>query len=156
MQTVTIEKKQARPTIGVLMGWETYAWTLDGFARTVFDGIQAAARALDCNLLFSCGVNYLAAPIDRMCPAWPVISPDTNFVPVGPWNTEGLIVITPLVTPERSEYIQQIGAAGHPLVFIGPGEGSPALIPDNVGGVREAMMHLVEHGHRRIAFVGER
>ncbi|CAN99104.1 MULTISPECIES: substrate-binding domain-containing protein [Sorangium] len=30
----------------------------------------------------------------------------------------------------------------------------PAVIPDNHGGMRSAVRHLIEHGHRRIAFVG--
>jgi len=152
---MTTSKKQARPTIGMLMGWETYSWILHGFARSVFRGIQAAAHAHDCNLLLSCGVNYLVGAAYRTLPAWPAASLDTRFVPVGPWNTDGLIIITPLLAAERSEYIQQLSASGYPMVFIGPGEGSPALIPDNAGGVREAMAHLVEHGHRRIAFIGD-
>jgi DNA-binding LacI/PurR family transcriptional regulator/signal transduction histidine kinase len=151
---MTTSKKQVRPTLGVLIGWEAYAWILHGFVRLVFRGIQAAARARDCNVLLSCGVyggiSY------QMRPAWPVVSPDTRFVPVGPWNTDGLIVVTPLLSPERSDYIQQVVASGHPVVFIGPGEGRPAVIPDNASGVHEAVAHLVEHGHRRILFVGDR
>ncbi|WP_437733545.1 substrate-binding domain-containing protein [Sorangium sp. So ce1335] len=30
----------------------------------------------------------------------------------------------------------------------------PSVIPDNHAGIRSAVRHLVEHGHRRIAFVG--
>ena len=29
-------------------------------------------------------------------------------------------------------------------------------LPDNVGGIRTGVDHLVEHGHRRIGFVGTR
>lgn len=147
-------KQSVRPTLGVLLGWEAYAWILHGFVRLVFRGIQTAARARDCNLLLSCGV-YRGTSY-QMHPAWPTQLPDTRFLPVGPWNTDGLIVLTPLLSPERSAYIQQVVASGHPVVFIGPGEGRPAVIPDNAGGVHEAVAHLVEHGHRRILFVGDR
>jgi len=154
-KVVTHSSKQTRPTIGVLMGWETYVWTLHGFARTVYRGLQAAARDHDCNLLLSCGVNYLVGAAYRTLPAWPIPSEDTRFVPVGPWNTDGLIIITPLLNIARSDYIQELAASGYRMVFIGPGEGHPAMIPDNAGGVREAMAHLVQHGHRRIAFIGD-
>jgi DNA-binding LacI/PurR family transcriptional regulator/signal transduction histidine kinase len=147
-------KQSVRPTLGVLLGWEAYAWILHGFVRLVFRGIQAAARARDCNVLLSCGVY--GGTSYELRPAWPHQLPDTRFVPVGPWNTDGLIVLTPLLSPERSAYIQQVVAAGHPVVFIGAGEGRPAVVPDNAGGVHEAVAHLVEHGHRRILFVGDR
>ena len=77
-----------RPTIGVLAGWEVYAGTIDSFLGRVFRGIQAAAQDLDCNLLLACG-------IDSGKPAWPLNSPDVDFVPVGPWNTDGLIIASP-------------------------------------------------------------
>src|SRR4029077_8682101 len=77
----------------------------------------------------------------------------TDFVPVGPWNTDGLIAVLPLQSEARSRYIQKLKAAGHPVVFVGTGAGSPAVVPDNEGGIRRAMLHLKEHGHRRIAFI---
>ncbi|WP_437967446.1 substrate-binding domain-containing protein [Sorangium sp. So ce260] len=47
--------------------------------------------------------------------------------------------------------------AGVPLVTLGarPADiACPAVLPDNHGGIRNAVRHLIEHGHRRIAFVG--
>ncbi|MFN2240856.1 MAG: substrate-binding domain-containing protein, partial [Anaerolineae bacterium] len=42
---------------------------------------------------------------------------------------------------------------GHPLIFVAAGEDGPSVVADNRSGVLEAMRHLVEHGHRRIAFI---
>ncbi len=39
------------------------------------------------------------------------------------------------------------------MIFIGAGEQGPTLVADNRAGLIEAMRHLVEHGHQRIAFI---
>ncbi len=74
-------------------------------------------------------------------------------MPVGPWNTDGLIVVNPLFSETRSRYIHGLIDAGHPVVFIANGEGEPAIVADSAGGVAQALNHLVEHGHNRIAFI---
>jgi hypothetical protein len=144
--------RRDRPTIGVLAIWQVYAGTLHSFLGPLYRGIRSAARDFDCNLLLPCGVGPpITIPWDFR-PAWPVISSNADFVPVGPWNVDGLIVVTPL-QPERSHYIQQLLGEGFPAVFAGAGERGPTVVVDNEGGVRQAMTHLVEHGHRRIAFI---
>ncbi|WP_437645241.1 substrate-binding domain-containing protein [Sorangium sp. So ce362] len=53
--------------------------------------------------------------------------------------------------------IEQLAAARVPLVVVGTHvhQGNcPSVIPDNHSGIRSAVRHLIEHGHRRIAFVG--
>ena len=80
-----LQKKLMCPTIGVLAGWPVYTGTPDSFLGHVFRGIQAAARHHNCNLLMACG-------IDAGKPAWPLLSPEVDFVPVGPENTDGLIL----------------------------------------------------------------
>ncbi|WP_437307185.1 substrate-binding domain-containing protein [Sorangium sp. So ce388] len=53
--------------------------------------------------------------------------------------------------------IEQLARARVPLVVVGTDahEGNcPSVIPDNRSGIRRAVRHLIEHGHRRIAFVG--
>ena len=86
-------------------------------------------------------------------PAWPVPSPEVDYVPVGPWNTDGLIVVNPLFSESRSNYIQGLIAAGHPVIFAATGEAGPTVAIDNVGAVRQALQHLMDHGHRQIAFI---
>lgn len=137
----------SRLTFGVLAGQPSYNWGLNQFLRAIFRGINVAAHEADCHLLFGCGIN-LATTVRN---AWPVVDPENAFVPIGPWNTDGLIAILPFNSPERSRYIR---TCGHPVVMIGASETGPAVAPDNAGGIRQAMAHLVEvHGHRRIAFL---
>ena len=123
--------KNTRLTIGVLSGWQAYAGTLHSFLSPIFDGIKQVASDNDCNLLLACGVSQTAVNMlqPALRPAWFTPSPNSDFVPVGPWNTDGLIVITPLLSEERSQDIQQVVASGHPVVFIGHGEDGPIVSP---------------------------
>lgn len=145
---------RGRPTIGVLAGWQIY-WTARplSYLNPIFRGIRQAAEDLGCNLLLGCGLGPNATFSDPLRPAWPFPSPEADFVPIGPWNTDGLIAINPLHVEERSRDMQRVRAAGHPVQFIGSGEDGPTIVADNAGGILAAMGHLVEHGHRRIAFI---
>jgi DNA-binding LacI/PurR family transcriptional regulator len=84
---------------------------------------------------------------------WPVVSPDSDFVPVGPWNTDGLIVFAPLHHNARTRYLEELKNQGYPVLFIATGEGDPMVSADNEAGIRQAVAHLVDHGHRDIAFI---
>jgi signal transduction histidine kinase/DNA-binding LacI/PurR family transcriptional regulator/CheY-like chemotaxis protein len=143
---------QRLPTVGVLAGWQVYEGYVHGFLDLVLRGIHAEAQNQGCNLLLACGLGHASGQI-RLQPAWPVISAENDFVPVGPWNTDGLIAINPLLTTERSQYMQQVIAEGHPVVFVGPGEKGASVALDNESGIRQAIEHLVQHGHKRIAFI---
>jgi signal transduction histidine kinase/DNA-binding response OmpR family regulator/ABC-type sugar transport system substrate-binding protein len=147
--------KHNRPTIGVLAGWQAYTGTLDSFLGQVFRGIRSAARDRECNLLLACGVS-LQPDRGGGGPAWPILSPGADFLPVGPWNTDGLIVVSPLTTEAGMRRLQDLLAHGHPVVFAGYGGPGPAVVVDNEGGIHQALQHLVEHGHRRIAFIAGR
>lgn len=144
--------KHNRPTIGVLAGWQAFAGTLDSFLGPVFAGIQSAARDLSCNLLFACGVGGLRETVLGR-PAWPILFPEVDFVPVGPWNTDGLIVLSPFASQVGNPYFNDLLASGFPIVFAGNRELGPAVIVDNESGILQALAHLVEHGHQRIAFI---
>jgi signal transduction histidine kinase/AraC-like DNA-binding protein len=142
---------QERLTIGALAGWQE-GRKLDTFIGHVFRGIQAAARDQGCNLLLGCDAGWPpGAELGR--PAWPMLSPGVDFVPVGPWNTDGLVVITPLLSPEGSRHFYDLTHSGFPIAFAGSGESGASVTADNLGGIRQAMAHLVAHGHRQIAFV---
>ena len=55
------------------------------------------------------------------------------------------------------EYLEKLRDAGKPVVALGHAEAGfsyPAVLPDNQGGIRQAVDHLLEHGHTRIAFAG--
>ena len=54
-------------------------------------------------------------------------------------------------------FTARIRARGVPLVHVNSRpetEGGCSVLPDNAASVRAAVHHLIEHGHRRIAFVG--
>jgi diguanylate cyclase (GGDEF)-like protein len=143
-----------RPTLGVLAGWQifegtTCSWFLDGLLR----GINHAARELDCDVLLACGIaSRIGGPAD-VRPAWPVPARDVDFVPVGPWNTDGIVVLSPVRTEARRQYVRQLKAQGHPMVFVGAGDGLPSVEVDSAAGIRQALEHLRSHGHQRVAFV---
>ncbi|WP_437906016.1 substrate-binding domain-containing protein [Sorangium sp. So ce327] len=53
--------------------------------------------------------------------------------------------------------LEALADAGVPFITLGARPADvrcPAVLPDNHGGIRNAVLHLIEHGHRRIAFVG--
>ena len=53
--------------------------------------------------------------------------------------------------------IELIAQSGAPVVTIStPAPNVPAVRSDNQGGMYTAVLHLIEHGHRRIAFIGRR
>jgi signal transduction histidine kinase/DNA-binding LacI/PurR family transcriptional regulator/DNA-binding response OmpR family regulator len=148
------EYRHGRPTIGVLAGWQFYRTATNlSYLAPIFRGISRAAQNLGCNVLLGCGIGPSASPADPLQPAWPVPSPDHDFVPIGPWNTDGLIIAVPLHSQSRSAYVQELIASGHPILFVGSGEDGPTIVANNTDGILEAMKHLVEHGHREIAFI---
>lgn len=143
-----------KPTIGVLAGWQFYRTATNlSYLKPVFRGINQAAQDLGCNILFGCGMGTSASSTDPIRPAWPVPAPDVDYIPISSNNTDGLIVFNPLHSAARSQYIQGLIQAGHPVLFIGSGEPGPTLVADNAGGIFEAVRHLMHHGHRQIAFL---
>ena len=141
-----------RRTIGVLAGSQVYYGTILGnFIGPLLHGVASAAESRQCNLLLACGMN--SSSYTSAHPAWPVPSPEVDYVPVGPWNTDGLIVINPLFSEARSQYVQGLIATGYPVVFAATGEPGPTVAIDNEGAIRQALAHLIAHGHRNIAFI---
>jgi DNA-binding LacI/PurR family transcriptional regulator len=140
-------------TIGVLASWQLYAGTIHTLLNPILQGIYATARARDCNILIACGVVSNFAPETRT--AWPFLSPQVDFVPVGPWNTDGLIVIAPRQAgDDLSAYLEQVMAAGHPIVFVESAENRPVICAENAKGIHQVLLHLKKHGYQRLAFIG--
>ena len=141
-----------RFTIGVLGNRQIYeGTTIARYEQILLRGIRAAARAYGCNLLLACGVGPDAVPFQRL-PAWPLHGSETNFVPVGPWNTSGLIAIPPF-TDQQQRALEALLPPDHPIVFTSPHERYPSVGPTNSEGIAQAFAHLIDHGHRRIAFI---
>ena len=139
-----------RPTLGVLYGWQVYGGEMDLYLESLVGCLNAAAEREGVNLLTSVAVGASAR---KSAPAWPFSGTHRTFGPVGPWNTDGLIVINPLTAPETIEDVRRMQAAGHPVVYLSSGPDGPAVVPDNRGGIELAVAHLAGHGHRRIAFL---
>jgi diguanylate cyclase (GGDEF)-like protein len=142
-----------RLTIGVLFGFHTYEGSRPApFSFPIIRGMQAAARDKNVNLMLACGVaRRTGLSVQR--PAWPEVNEETDFIPVGPWNTDGLIFTHPLLTDQTVQYARRMVAEGFPLLFIGGDSGQPVIRVDNEGGIRQSIEHLVGHGHRSIAFI---
>ena len=71
-------------------------------------------------------------------------------------RVDGLI-IAPAATDHS--YLQRDREAGVALVFVDRPASfvdADVVLTDNAGGARAAVSHLIEHGHRRIAFLGDR
>jgi diguanylate cyclase (GGDEF)-like protein len=150
---VKMEFKRNRPTIGILPGWSGLAGIIpDRYLASVLTGIQSAAHLRECHLLLAWGLGRVTDSSGTY-PAWPVTSSDSDFVPVGPWNADGLIVFAPLRHEERSRYLQELSNEGYPILFIATGEQGPMISVDNEAGIRQAVAHMADHGHRRIAFI---
>ncbi|MDQ1723447.1 MAG: hypothetical protein QOG52_475, partial [Frankiaceae bacterium] len=63
-----------------------------------------------------------------------------------------------LGTSVATDHLQFLRGTGKPLALVStswPDGDWATVIPDNDGGVRDAIAHLMQHGHRRIAFVGD-
>ena len=61
------------------------------------------------------------------------------------------------VAAAQGAYLDELRRAGKAVALPSndiPGFDAPVAIPDNDGGSRAAVHHLLEHGHRRIGFVG--
>ena len=144
---------QTKPTIGFISTWPVYqGTTIDRYAHSLIQGMSAAANERGCNLLLGCGFSATGNnPQYRSF--WPVPGPDINFVPVGPWNTDGLIIVPDELTKEQSQYVRDLLELGFPVIFTTPeGPGSVVAV-DNTLGIRQAFEHLLHHGHKQIAFI---
>ncbi|MFI2751978.1 substrate-binding domain-containing protein [Cellulomonas sp. P22] len=132
----------ARRTIGVLspvVGGFYFGGLIAGIAR--------AARSAGHRVV---AVQTYPAGLDReRYPDEPLLE-----VPVALGAVDGIIVIAKAVRHDRLASVQ---GWGRPVVLVSEDETTlpaPVVVPDNAGGVRAAVLHLLEHGHTRIGFVG--
>jgi signal transduction histidine kinase len=116
--------------------------TLD--LRFLGAGSEAGERAAEA------GAAYLGV----RAPAGPDAVAPTFMVRAGWDHLSGFLVITNAVD---LRYLQALREAGKPVVMLNhevEGFPCPVVRPDNRAGIAQAVAHLVEHGHRRIAFAG--
>ena len=146
-------KAGIRPTVGFLSTWSVYeGTTIDDYTHALLKGICAAASERDCNLLIGCGISLPGSPRASRT-VWAVPGKDMDFVPVGPWNADGLIIIPDDLSNTQFEYVQDLINSGYPIILTTAEKPGPLVAVDNAGGIRQAFNHLLQHGHRQIAFV---
>jgi diguanylate cyclase (GGDEF)-like protein len=129
------------PTIGVLspyVGGSYYGDILAGIASAAaaVDGRVVAVQTLEAG---SYSADLFEASALRDPIAWDHVA--------------GFVVVANAVD---ADYLHALRAAGKSVVLVSheyPEFACPVVLPDN-GGIRDAVAHLIEHGHRRIAFVG--
>ena len=145
--------QKSRPTIGFVSTWPVYqGTTIDRYAHSLIQGISAAAHEKGCNLLLGCGFSATGnRPQEKRY--WPVPGSHVNFIPVGPWNTNGLIIVPDELTSEQSQYVRDLIKSGFPVIFTTPEGPGPVVAVDNTFGIKQAVEHLISHGHRQIAFI---
>jgi signal transduction histidine kinase/DNA-binding LacI/PurR family transcriptional regulator/DNA-binding response OmpR family regulator len=142
-----------KPIIGFISTWPVYqGTTIDRYAHSLIQGISAAANEQGCSLLLGCGFSATGnTPQNKRF--WPVPGPSVDFVPVGPWNTDGLIIVPDELTQEQNQYVRDLLASGFPVIFTTPEGPGPVVAVDNTLGIRQAVEHLIQHGHKQIAFI---
>ncbi len=127
-----------RPTVGVLIPYVGGCYFTNLLA-----GIQRAARRRDARV-----VAFQTAGLDVL---WPN---ERNSEPLG-WDAiDGWIGVNDL---QGTALYERIAVADRPLVTVSTrlaGHKCCGVLPDNYEGVKEAVRHLIDHGHRRVAFAG--
>jgi diguanylate cyclase (GGDEF)-like protein len=129
-------------TLGVLSPF-IGGWYFGG----LLSGITRAAAANGAAMI---AVHTLDAGTDQVEVTEP--EPIGNHIALD--HADGFIVI---INAVPDDYLAAVRAAGKPVVTIShdyPGIGCQLVLPDNTTGIRQAVEHLVGHGHRRIAFAG--
>lgn len=131
-----------RPMIGVLsplVGGFYFGAILTGIERAA-RGAGAQVLAIQTHDSGLSSAEHLMTPSYRSSIAWNYIS--------------GWLVV---VNAASEEYLADLRRLGMPVVLISHetvGGGYPTVQPDNCSGIRAAVSHLIQHGHRRIAFAG--
>jgi len=127
-------------TIGVALSRSTEAALANPFFPEVLRGIGAAARLARYSLTLTTATSYDEER--QQC-----------MELLTQRRVDGLIV---LASHTDDPLIDWLDERGHPFVVLGrvPGRDVPHVNNDNVAAAREATQHLLELGHRRIAFVG--
>ncbi|HEY8729386.1 MAG TPA: substrate-binding domain-containing protein, partial [Acidothermaceae bacterium] len=130
------------PTIGVLSPF------VSGFYfGAVIRGIAGAAA--------EAGARLVAIQTSDPGVSYTERSENSSHLHAASWaHLDGCIVVLDAATPTYTEAIKR---SGKPVVMISrhiDGVDCPIVKPDNRVGVRDAVQHLIAHGHRKIAFAG--
>ena len=81
---------------------------------------------------------------------------DTRAEPEVPFDEDDMDALIVDGHAASDDYLRRMRSAGVPIVLLGrtlPDSDIPTIMPDNFGGARMAVSHLIDHRHQRIAFV---
>ncbi|MDD2237300.1 MAG: LacI family DNA-binding transcriptional regulator, partial [Kiritimatiellae bacterium] len=127
--------------LGFLSGMEISSFLSNAFYTGVFAGIESEARALNYALMF----DSVAESLDLARGYMPKM--------LAEHRVDGLLVVGAM----DEVFFKAIKASGHPFVVVDyhlPGFDMDTVTIDNRRGGWLATEHLIERGHRRIAFIG--
>lgn len=137
---------RARTTIGLLVDWLEAE-----YQSRLLQGIARAAERAHVNLMCFAGGVLRSAHL---------YGAERNLVYelAGPANVDGLIVLSgALVNLVGQQKLMRYVERYRPLPMCSIGvalNGIPSVLVENAGGMRKALVHLIEvHGYRRIAFI---
>ncbi|WP_169734142.1 EAL domain-containing protein [Hamadaea tsunoensis] len=131
-----------RFTLGVLSPF-LGGWYFGG----ILAGIARAGRSLDAGVI---AIQTSDAGTEQT----EIDQPPEVRHPIAWDHVSGFVVILNAAGPQ---YLLAAQQAGKPVVTVPhdvPDLSCPAVRPDNRTGAREAVTHLIAHGHTRIAFAG--
>ncbi len=113
----------------------------------VINGIRARAAA-----------DGYATVAFQSQPAGSDAPPDSQlWPPIRPIGWDHVTGFVSIIASASDASLHSIIDAGKPVVLVShqvPTLPAPVVLPDNAGGIEQVVRHLVEHGHRRIAFAG--
>jgi len=118
------------------------------FYASIVEGVQKELEAADYHLIL-CGPPTSPAPEPRYLEL------------LAARHVDGLIVSSRRLSCDDkvSRELARLGQEGHPIVWLGgPPKASPLAFDcvycDTTQGIRQAMLHLLSLGHRRVAYFG--
>jgi len=161
----TAEELREHPRIGILS-----PLVAGSYASNLIAGVTAATRASGTRVIAIQTLDLAFGGLEeRLTRSRPRGSADGDYLGWPPgtealvphfalrpaWDqVSGFLVVLNAVEPW---YLQALREAGKPVVMLSHEVESfpcPVVRADNRSGITQAVDHLVEHGHRRIAFAG--
>jgi diguanylate cyclase (GGDEF)-like protein len=138
--------RRGRVTLGVLVDWLE-----DDYQNSVLSGIADAATEHDANLV--CFAGGVLEAHERFG-----IQRNVIYDLAGPDNVDGIMILAgTLGNVVGTSELLRFSERYKPLPMCGIAvalPGMPSVLVDNATGMRQALVHLIEHhGHRRIAFI---
>ncbi len=127
-------------TVGFVVAMPEQTGVDDPFYSKIMAGVEAQLASRDYQVLLT--------TIEAQPASWG----DTLPI-VAKGRVDGLIIAGP---PTPRQLILNLIAAGTPIVLVDnclPQQDVNCILSDNEGGLYEATRHMVQHGHRHIAFL---